>query len=208
MKLKDGKELSHLEIVKRLNLMGVGYNPDILGKNYYIELYNKAIKLPNNKEKIKNEIKKDQTYMDFYNKKLRKRNECSFQIKNEKKITFNTINNSYNENMCYEKKKFWREFNGPLMNKIIFSHFYFTTYDYIKKNYNKCIIPINAIKKCSMINIYPDIKNRIIKVINIVDEIIVDKYNYIIYLSFIIIIVTLFNCIIKKIKKYNFFGYY
>ena len=207
MKLKDGRELSHLEIIKRLNLMGVGYNPDILGKNYYIELYNKAIKLPNNKEKIKNEIKKDQIYMDFYNQKLRKRNECSFQINNEKNISYNTIKNS-NETNCFEKKQFWSEFNGALMNKIIVSHFCFTIYNFVKNNsnkikniYNKCMVPINAIKKYSMINIYPDIKNILIKVINIIDDLIIDKYSYILYFSFIIIILTMFLFIKNKNKK-------
>ena len=62
--------------------MGIGYDSDIIGKNYYIELYNKAIKTPLNREKIKSEIKKDEIYMNFYNQKLRKRNECSFEINN------------------------------------------------------------------------------------------------------------------------------
>ena len=207
MKLKDGRELSHLEIIKRLNLMGVGYNPDILGKNYYIELYNKAIKLPNNKEKIKKEIKKDQIYMDFYNKKLRKRNECSFQINNENNISYSIIKNR-SETNCFEKKKFWGEFNGALMNKIIVSHFCFTTYDFAKNNsnkikniYYKCIVPINAIKKYSMINIYPDLKNGLKKVINIIDDLIIDKYSYILFFSFIIIILTIFHFIVKKYKN-------
>ena len=61
MKLKDGRDLSHLEIIKRLNIMGIGYNPDIIGKNYYIDLYNKAIKSPSNIEKIKKEIKSEKS---------------------------------------------------------------------------------------------------------------------------------------------------
>ena len=136
MKLKDGKYLSHLEIIKRLNLMGIGYDSDIIGKNYYIELYNKAIKTPLNREKIKSEIKKDEIYMNFYNQKLRKRNECSFEISN---ISYNNkIDNNYkynfHENNNSKKIPFFDEFNGALMNNILFSHLCYTTYDYAKNN--------------------------------------------------------------------------
>ena len=53
MKLKAGRELSQLEIIKRLNLMEIEYNPNIMGKKYYIDLYNKAIQSSQNVEKIK-----------------------------------------------------------------------------------------------------------------------------------------------------------
>ena len=43
MRMKSGKELTHLEIIKRLNLMGVNYDSSIIGKKYYIDLYNKEI---------------------------------------------------------------------------------------------------------------------------------------------------------------------
>ena len=89
MKLKDGKELSQLEIIKRLNLMGIGYNPEIIGKKYYIDLYNEAIRSSKNKLKIKNDIEKDQIYMNFYNQKLRKRKECYFQINGDNNILYN-----------------------------------------------------------------------------------------------------------------------
>lgn len=214
MKLKDGKYLSHLEIIKRLNLMGIGYDSDIIGKNYYIELYNKAIKTPLNREKIKSEIKKDEIYMNFYNQKLRKRNECSFEINN---ISYNNkIDNNYkynfHENNNSKKIPFSGEFNGALMNNILFSHLCYTTYDYAKNNknkigkiLNKVSIPINAIKKYSMINIYPEIKIGIKKIINIIDNnLIGDKYNYIIYFSFIILIITVIHFIKKKYNKYKY----
>ena len=54
MKLKSGKDLSQLEIIKRLNTMGIEYNSDIIGKNYYIKLYNEAIQ--SNENTIKNNI--------------------------------------------------------------------------------------------------------------------------------------------------------
>ena len=66
MKFKNGKELSYLELIKRLNIMGVEYNSNIIGKKYYIDLYNNAIKSSKNKEKIKNDIEKDQIYINFY----------------------------------------------------------------------------------------------------------------------------------------------
>ena len=80
MKLKSGKDLSQYEIKKRLNTMGIKYNSDIIGKNYYINLYDEAILSNSNIMKIKNDLDKDKMYTDFYNKKLRKVNECSLRI--------------------------------------------------------------------------------------------------------------------------------
>ena len=80
MKLKSGKELSQLEIMKRLNAMEIKYNSDIIGKNYYINLYDEAIQSNSNLMKIMTDLNKDKMHTDFYNQKLRKVNECSLRI--------------------------------------------------------------------------------------------------------------------------------
>ncbi len=212
MKLKAGRELSQLEIIKRLNLMEIEYNPTIMGKKYYIDLYNKAIESPINIEKIKNDIKKDKMYMDFYNQKLKKKTECSFEIgttKNNKDIHNN--NNNYKKyifgnNITYgEKKHFFSDFNSGLMNKIVISHLCYTTYEYANNNKNKIskifsniMIPINAIKKTTLLYIYPEIKKKIIDICTIFENSIIDKFSFIPYLVFIIILLVLIFIIKKK----------
>jgi hypothetical protein len=220
MKLKAGRELSQLEIIKRLNLMEIEYNPNIMGKKYYIDLYNKAIQSSQNVEKIKNDVEKDKMYMDFYNQKLKKKNECSFEIakiKNNNKNKLQT-NNNYNKYfLCdttttttYGGKKnfnFFSNFNNSLMNKIVIGHLCYTTYDYAINNKNdlskivdKIMIHLNEIKKTALIKIYPDIKKRIIDMFNKIENSIADKYSFIPYLLFIILLYILLFIINKKRK--------
>ena len=71
MRLKSGKELPQFVLLKRLNLMGVNYNKNILGKNYYADLYDKEIKSIENQFKIKNELEKDSAYQNYFNQKLK-----------------------------------------------------------------------------------------------------------------------------------------
>ena len=214
MKLKDGKGLSYLEIIKRLNLMGIEYNSDIIGKKYYIDLYNKAIQSPFNQEKIKKDLEKDKIYMDFFNQKLKKRKECSFEISNHKNLMYNNCQNNQNDNEynfndknIYNKKIFFGNFNGALAGNIVLSHLCLTTFNYtrynIKKYENICkkiMIPIHAIKKFTTINIYPEIKKGLQELINIIDNLIVNEYNYIIYFCFIIFLFIIIKYIIKRIK--------
>ena len=213
MKLKDGKSLSHLEIIKRLNLMGIDYNPDIIGKKYFIDLYNKAIQSPINREKIKLDIKKDQMYIDFYNEKLQKRKAISFEINEPNNIYINNMKNDYYKyncnirNIC-EKKPFFGEFNGALVNNIVISHLCFTGYDYAKNNintieniYKKIMFPIHAINKYSMINVYPEIKRSIMEIINKIENLVIDKYSYIAYLIYIILLYAMLHFIFKRRKK-------
>ena len=212
MKYKNGKELSYLELIKRLNIMGIEYNPDIIGKNYYINLYNDAIKSQKNKEKIKKDIEKDQVYINFYNEKLRKRKECSFSIDNENYIFEKNAlinNNQYfiDDNNYNTKKSFFSDYNGALANKIILAHLCFTTYDHAKNNIifeiivNKLKIPIRAIQKLSFVNIYTQINKKIIEIINKIDILMIDKFSFIVFFSFIIIIVVLIKFIIQRNKK-------
>ena len=219
MKLKAGRELSQLEIIKRLNLMEIEYNPNIMGKKYYIDLYNKAIQSSRNVEKIKNDVEKDKMYMDFYNQKLKKKNECSFEIGKTKNNNKVQTNNNYNKyfladttttTTTYGGKKnfnFFSNFNNSLMNKIVISHLCFTTYDYAINNKNdlskivdKIMIHLNEIKKTALIKIYPDIKKRIIDMFNKIENSIADKYSFIPYLLFIILLYILLFIINKKRK--------
>ena len=204
MKLKSGKELSHLEIIKRLNLMGIQYNRDIIGKKYYIDLYNKAIESPVNIEKIEKDIKKDQMYTDFYNVKLRKRNECSFKINGEENMYNNGDKFIFkNETFC-QKQKFWKIFPGALFNKLLLAHFCFTSYNYGKKHYNKLEKIANmamfpAMKKYTMIYVCPQVKKIAIEVINFVNSLYIDDFDLIVFITFIILFfVILRSFVIKK----------
>ena len=213
MKLKDGKELSQLEIIKRLNLMGIGYNPEIIGKKYYIDLYNEAIRSSKNKLKIKNDIEKDQIYMNFYNQKLRKRKECYFQINGDNNILSKNKNNydykyNLNVNNISNKKFFFYDFNGALLKKIALAHLCYTAFDYgrnnknkIEKIYNNFIIPINAIKKYTAINIYPEIKKISLKLFDIFDKLLSDEFSYMIFITVVIFTFTILISIIKRYKK-------
>ena len=208
MKFKNGKELSYLELIKRLNIMGVEYNSNIIAKKYYIDLYNNAIKSSKNKEKIKNDIEKDQIYINFYNEKLKKRKECSFLIEKEKNIMDNNLqiynDKNYKENFN-SKKNLFRDFNGSLLNKIVLSHLCFIAYDHAKNNsetfqkiLNKLNIPIHALNKISIKNACSKIKEIIIELINIMDIIIIDKFSYIVIFSFIVILFIIFIFFIKR----------
>jgi len=213
MKLKTGKELNQLEIIKRLNIMGIDYNSDIIGKSYYIDLYDKAIKSELNLEKIKMDLKKDKMYNDFYNQKLRRRKECSFEIKKEKNLSYNNSKNNEDKYMFKEKisngnNKYFEDFNFGLVKNIFFAKICLNTYEYANENPNKFKniysifnIPIQASKKFSMINVYPEYKKGFINIFSIFDGVINDKFEFIKYLLFFIMIIILFIFIRKRNKK-------
>ena len=213
MKLKAGKELNQLEIIKRLNIMGIEYNSDIIGKNYYIDLYDKAIKSELNLEKIKMDLEKDKMYDDFYNQKLRRRKECSFEIKKEKNLSYNNSKNSKNkymfkENISNGNNKYFKDFNFELAKNIFFAKMCLYTYenanenpDKFRKIYSIFNIPIQAFKKFSMINIYPEFKKALINIFSIFDDVINDKFEFIVYLLFFIMIIIMLIFIRKRNKK-------
>lgn len=206
MKIKDGKELSQIALIKRLNLMGIDYNKKILGKNYYIDLYNKAIKLKNNQDKIRTELNKDEEYANFYNDKLKKRNECLINISNSKA---STNSNSNLSNKCSlsenENKGFFSDYNFDLVNKTILAHFCVNSFDYlyekIPKNLNntKLFFPFQAIKKCTSINIIPKIKKLFIEIVNYICDNLRDKFD--ILQKIILIILVIVMIIQYKIQK-------
>ena len=213
MKLKSGKELSQLEIMKRLNTMGIEYNADIIGKNYYINLYDEAIRSSINVLKIKNDIEKDKMYSAFYNQKLRKVNECTLSLDNEMN-NMNYINN--NENKCnitkvnknIGKQGFFSDFDGIFLKKLLMAQIAYNFVEVNKKNINKIgnsipklLIPLQAIKKYTMINIYPSIVSKINRIMDILNNLIVDKFLVISLLIFLVLIIVIFLLFKKALKK-------
>ena len=213
MKLKSGKELSQLEIMKRLNTMGIEYNADIIGKNYYINLYDEAIRSSINVLKIKNDIEKDKMYSAFYNQKLRKVNECTLRLDNEMN-NMNDINK--NENKCnisnvnknIGKQGFFSDFNGIFLKKLLMAQIAYNFVEVNKKNINKIgnsipklLIPLQAIKKYTMINIYPSIVSKINRIMDILNNLIVDKFLVISLLIFLVLIIVIFLLFKKALKN-------
>ena len=213
MKLKSGKELSQLEIMKRLNTMGIEYNADIIGKNYYINLYDEAIRSSINVLKIKNDIEKDKMYSAFYNQKLRKVNECTLRLDNE----MNNRNNiNKNENKCnisnvnknIGKQGFFSDFDGIFLKKLLMAQIAYNFVEVNKKNINKIgnsipklLIPLQAIKKYTMINIYPSIVSKINRIMDILNNLIVDKFLVISFLIFLVLIIVIFLLFKKALKN-------
>ena len=215
MKLKSGKELSQLEIMKRLKTMGIEYNSDIIGKNYYINLYNDAIRSSVNVLKIKNDIEKDNMITAFYNQKLRKVNECTLKFDDNK----NNLNNKYesgcsvsyvkrNMNRNNGKQGFFSDFDGSLLKKLALAQLAYDFVEVNKKNIDKIAnaipkvsISIQAIKKYTMINIYPVFVKKINQVMDILNNLIVDKFVFISLLIFFVLIIVIFLLFKKKMKQ-------
>lgn len=153
MKLKSGKELSQLVIIKRLHLMGIKYDPSKLGKNYYIELYDKEIQSPENRAKIRQELEKDRIYSEFLCKKLQKSKILSFEISKEEKAKDNKEENKDLNNLS-NKVEFFPDFNRSLLCGVTFCKAGIDTFDHIKENQElleyikqKFLLPIKDIGK-------------------------------------------------------------
>ena len=198
MRRKSGKELTQLELLKRLNLMGIKYDPTIIGKNYYINLYDKEVQSPLNQEKILKELERDKKYMDYLTNDLRIKKQASINYLAEKKNQ-NIVNNiNPDKNFVCDSK----------MSICISIFLCFNTFFYITKN-NK-FININA----------KGIIAKLKKSINDIDisgifktffdsicefNINVDMFKYLYIIIYISIVVVLFFSFIKslmgKLKK-------
>ena len=211
MKLKSGKDLSQLEIMKRLNTMGIKYNPDIIGKNYYINLYDEAIQSNSNLMKIKTDLNKDKMHTDFFNQKLRKVNVCSLRICEKS----NNICKDYlsSNNLVSRKnnsqKGFFSDFNSSLINKILIAQlscdFLDANKEYIdniKINIPKINIPFQAIKKDTLINIYPEIVKKLNTILDILNDLLAEKFILISIITFVILIIIIL-LIFHRRKKNN-----
>ena len=212
MKMKSGKELTQLEIMKRLNAMGIEYNSDIIGKNYYINLYDEAIRSSVNVLKIKKDIEKDKLYAAFYTQKLRKVNECTLKLDNDiNKINYindqENKSNRNNVNKNLEKKGFFSDFDGSFLQKLIWAQIAYNFIEVNKNGINKLVnalpklIPIQAIKKDTLINIYPAIVSKINRVMDVLNNLIADKFLVISFLMFLVLIIVIFLLFKKTLKN-------
>ena len=192
MKLKSGKDLSQLEIMKRLNTMGIKYNPDIIGKNYYINLYDEAIQSNSNLMKIKTDLNKDKMHTDFFNQKLRKVNVCSLRICEKS----NNICKGYlsSNNLVSRKNNSQKGFFSDFTNKEYI--------DNIKINIPKINIPFQAIKKDTLINIYPEIVKKLNTILDILNDLLAEKFILISIITFVILLIIIL-LIFHRRKKNN-----
>ena len=194
MRRKSGKELTQLELLKRLNLMGIKYDPTITGKNYYINLYDKEVQSPLNQEKIQKELERDKKYMDYLTNDLRIKKQTSINYLAEKK-------NHYILNSLNPDKNFVCD-SG--MSRCLSLFLCFNTFFYITKN-NKLIdinvkgIIANLKKSINDINIYGILKPFFDSICTF--NINVDMFKYLYIIIYISIVVVLFFSFIKSIMR-------
>ena len=208
MKLKLGKDLSQLEIIKRLNTMGIEYNSDIIGKNYYIKLYNEAIQSKENLIKIKKDIEKDKMYSDFYNQKLRIVPECSLGFRNEKKIIKKTNFSAKNLVKNNSQKGFFCDYECSLWRKLMVTRIAYDLVDAngeiidkVGSNIPKLLIPIEALKKYTMINIYPTFKTKLGEIMDILNNLFAEKFLLISIIIFFALIIIIIFLLYKKRRR-------
>ena len=190
MKLKDGKELNKLTLIKRLNLMDASYNPKIYDKQYYIDFYNREIQSLLNQNKIQNELGKDRIYADFFNQQL-----CE-----KDKYFLNLSSNNNCNNKVKLNENFFSDFDSNFLIGVLLAKLSTDVYDKLKDkiDYRKILFPIKAIKKDSIVNIKPKIESIFIKVINCIDEKLKGKYDILIFL---ILVVNIFVVLVWSKKS-------
>ena len=207
MRMKSGKELTYLEIIKRLNLMGVNYDSSIIGKKYYIDLYNKEIQSLDNQQKIIDELEKDRKYLEYLTNNLRMVKETSFKYssninKNDINPTFTNSNLVQNSNDKY----FFSDFNYKLCFNIMLSYNSFHLWEQNKKSIKKQLcLPINVFKRFSDAYIIPN-ANGLIKVLaNFLEKIDfnISTYQYLKIIIIICLSITLILLLIKYRKRKN-----
>ena len=178
MKLKDGKELNKLTLIKRLNLMDASYNPKIYDKQYYIDFYNREIQSLLNQNKIQNELEKDRIYADFFNQQL-----CE-----KDKYFLNLSSNNNCNNKVKLNENFFSDFDSNFLIGVLLAKFSVDFYDKFKDkiDYRKILFPIKAIKKDSIVNIKQKFESIFIKVVNCIDEKLKEKYDILIFLILVV----------------------
>ena len=201
MRMKSGKELTHLELIKRLNLMGVKYDSSIIGKKYYIDLYNKEVQSLDSQQKIAKELEKDRKYLEYLTNNIKMVKETSFKYSSNinKNNSSNLVQNS-------NDKYFFCDFNYNLCLNIICSYSSFHLLQQNKKEIKKNLcLSINTIKSFAKAYIIPKAKDLIKAFTNYLEKIDVNLSTYQ-YLRIIIIIcvsITLLLFLIKCRKGNN-----
>ena len=83
--IEDGENLTKNELKSRLHQMEIEFDNTNQRKNYFVDLYNKALKYPINKKKIEERIKKDTIeYNERRKKRMRDTSEDASKILNLK----------------------------------------------------------------------------------------------------------------------------
>ena len=199
MKIKSGKELTQLEIIKRLDLMGVKYDTRIVGKNYYINLYDKEIQSPVNQSKINQELIKDKRYQDYLSNKLRRSKQTWIEV-------FPCKEKESKE--CYTIKYIFHDFNIELFNEFFIL---ITTRDFIQENKNdiKRAISksINFFENCK--NFANSVTKKVFRLVsNFLDKINCycgnNKYFYVYIIIFFSLIIIMFIILFKSRKKNSY----
>ena len=196
MRLKSGKELTQLALLKRLNLMGVNYNKNILGKNYYIDLYDKEIQSAENQFKIKNELEKDIAYQNFINRKLQpQKNTTLLFTKNDSNIKNNSNKIFLTD---FTKEVFWTttfySFNSEKISKNVNS--------FLKFAKNNTSIYYNEINKIYKVKILPYIKEIMKFIFDLIENYhLMNHCEYLLYFVFVLVIITTFYRVKKCFKK-------
>ena len=207
MRMKSGKELTHLEIIKRLNLMGVNYDSSIIGKKYYIDLYNKEIQSLDNQQKIIDELEKDRKYLEYLTNNLRMVKETSFKYssnknKNDINPTFSNSNLVQNSNDKY----YFSDFNYKLCFNIMLSYNSFQFWEQNKKSIKEQLcLPISAFKRFSDAYIIPNAKDLIKVLVYFLEKIDanINTYQYLKIIIIICLSITLILFLIKCRKRKN-----
>ena len=195
MKIKSGKQLTQLEIIKRLNLMGIKYDPTIIGKNYFINLYDKEILSPTNQLKIQNELEKDRKYQEYFHNILRKTKEYSLQYLQKEKIHSNA-----------NKKYIFDGFNMELCSRTLISYGAFNLIENNKKLAKRYLVPpLKVFNRFKTNILYPEINRAFKAFLNFIDKINLDAYHYLCIFIFICLAVILlfFSIKIRKQKSSN-----
>ena len=114
--------------------------------------------------------------------------------------------NNVNKNIG--KQGFFSEFDGSILNKLIIAQIAYNFIECNKKDINKLVnalpkllIPIHAIKKNTMIYIYPAITSKINRVMDVLNNLIADKFLVISFLVFLVLIIAIFLLFKKTLKN-------
>ena len=110
-------------------------------------------------------------------------------------------------NKNLEKKGFFSDFDGSFLQKLIWAQIAYNFIEVHKNGINKLVnslpklIPIQAIKKDTLINIYPAIVSKINRVMDVLNNLIADKFLVISFLMFLVLIIVIFLLFKKTLKN-------
>ena len=175
--------------------MGIKYDPSIIGKNYYINLYNKGLESHSKQKKIKPQLEKDKNYLEYLSNNLRKTKENSIKLLGKKNLESNNL----------DKKCIVDGFNTKLFNTTLFCYSTFNFIENNKKAINKVQIPVDSVKKFLYGFVYSESKELFMKILNYFEKINIDIYHYMYIIIFICLMIFLLIFYIKSRRGKNSF---